>query len=557
MRRNKKMRAGSTSLSKFAVPALGLVAIVALSYAVSQPLQKSQYQNNARAASLYPSDTKLSLVPVPTVARPAYLVPMTDPTFGTKITRISDQTAFKDTYKAIRHTYAKNQPWNADGSLLMLGYEWNAHILDGNTYAYLRDINLGNMMPLWSNTQPTVIYARSTDGTSNANPTNQFLKVDVNTGQKTILHTFTEYDMISIGEEEGNISDDDHYVALMAKKGTATYALVYDIVNDLVVSQLDLGGKWPDWVSVSRSGSYVLFNWATDGLGHQQGIEIYSQNFTSYKNGSYRSHADIGYDSNGNEVLVSFSSGLVSGSSVVATRLDTGAHTMMLDKTNGGFGYGHISCRNLRRPGWCYLSNGESNTNIEGFDEAFALKLDGSMTVERFAHEHHVPLTQYYEQPQAVPNQDGSKVLFSSNWDGGSVVYDYIAEMQAVTPIPTATSSPVTPTGVVATVTPTATTTPVSNDSTPPTVVLSTPSNGQTIPSTRTLNVSSTASDTSGIYSLKIVIDGAVKKTCSSSACSYAWDTRKISAGSHIIKAIATDNSASRNVNSTTITVYR
>src|SRR5258706_6466827 len=78
------------------------------------------------AAVIYPPDTKLTSTTVPTLARPSYLVPVTDPTFGTKITRISDQTAFKDTYKAIRHIYSKNQPWNSDGSLIMLGYEWYA-----------------------------------------------------------------------------------------------------------------------------------------------------------------------------------------------------------------------------------------------------------------------------------------------------------------------------------------------------------------------------------------------------------------------------------------------
>jgi beta-mannanase len=409
-------------------------------------------QSSVIAAPIYPPDTKLTSITVPTLARPAYLTPITDPTFGTKITRISDQTAFKDTYKALRHIYSKNQPWNSDGSLLMLGYEWSAHILDGNTYKYSRDINLGNMTPVWSNTQPAVIYARSTDGTSNANPTNQFLKVDVNTGQKTVLHTFTAYDFISIGEEEGNLTNDDHYVALMAKKGTATYALVYDIVNDVVVSTWDMGGKWPDWVGMSQSGNFVVMNWSTDGSARYQGLEVYDRNLVFQRQAStYGSHADMGYNTAGNEVIVSFASG-ISGATVIATRLDGGGRTTVIDKSPG-FWAGHISCRNLTRPGWCYLSHGESNTGIVGYDETFALKLDGTQTVERFAHEHHVPLSQYYEEPQAVPNRDGSKVLFASNWDGGTVTYDYIAGVQSVTPTP----SPI----VTNTHTPTVTTTTV------------------------------------------------------------------------------------------------
>src|SRR5258706_863226 len=132
MRRMKKMRNGS-ALTKMLVPALGLVVVVSLAYAVSHPLRKSLYDNSSRAASAYPPDTKLSSVIVPSVLRPAYLAPITDPTFGTQITRISDQTAFNDTYKAIRHNYAKNQPWNSDGTLILLSYEYDAHVLNGST----------------------------------------------------------------------------------------------------------------------------------------------------------------------------------------------------------------------------------------------------------------------------------------------------------------------------------------------------------------------------------------------------------------------------------------
>jgi hypothetical protein len=62
-------------------------------------------------AQSYPPNTQLTRVEMPThIARPAYLLPITDPLFGTKVTRISDQSALNSTEPRLAHAYAKNQP---------------------------------------------------------------------------------------------------------------------------------------------------------------------------------------------------------------------------------------------------------------------------------------------------------------------------------------------------------------------------------------------------------------------------------------------------------------
>ena len=80
--------------------------------------------------------------PAPTLSRPEYLKPITDPTFGTKITRIvGDPGAPIPNIPGSswapqqeRHDYSKISVWNCDQSMMYLGRHSPNLWLDGNTY---------------------------------------------------------------------------------------------------------------------------------------------------------------------------------------------------------------------------------------------------------------------------------------------------------------------------------------------------------------------------------------------------------------------------------------
>src|SRR5690349_1623825 len=82
---------------------------------------------------------------VPSQSRPPLLVPTVDPVLGTTLTRITGDTGasirgLPGTWGAdARHTYSKQQPWNSDGTLLVVenrsGGSPSILFLDGNTYA--------------------------------------------------------------------------------------------------------------------------------------------------------------------------------------------------------------------------------------------------------------------------------------------------------------------------------------------------------------------------------------------------------------------------------------
>lgn len=78
-------------------------------------------------------------------------------------------------------------------------------------------------------------------------------------------------------------------------------------------------------------------------------------------------------------------------------------------------------------------------------------------------------------------------------------------------------------------------------DTTPPTVSLTSPLNSSTI-SGGSVNVSASATDSSGIARVEFLVDGQVKNTDTTSPYGFFFDSRTLSDGAHTITARAVDN---------------
>lgn len=76
-------------------------------------------------------------------------------------------------------------------------------------------------------------------------------------------------------------------------------------------------------------------------------------------------------------------------------------------------------------------------------------------------------------------------------------------------------------------------------DTTPPTVSLTSPLNNSTV--SGTINISASASDTSGISRVEFLVDGVVRDSDTTSPYSFFFDTKTLSKGSHTIAARAVD----------------
>ena len=342
----------------------------------------------------YPPDVSLSKVQIPSMTQPAYLVATNEPTFGTKIMRIT-------TTAGLTHYYAKDQPWNCTMTRVKL----TRGVLLDKSYKQI-GTNVPGDETRWSNLDPDIMF--QVTGTT-------IRKCNISTGNNQTLRTFSGYTSVYLGPWEGNLSKDDKRAVLAGNKGGTLELIVYNIETNTVEATKSMGGSFDDldWATISQSGNYVICNWNTNGSGTRQGVELYDRNLNFLRQLLVTGeHADAGYDSRGNEVYVSLTCGERSryNAEIVMVRLDNGELTRIVDGSFGGFG-GHVSCRNVKRPGWAYISEANS------IYECFAVKLDGSMTVERFAHHHSVA------SPIGCPSPDGTIILFASDWGGSTYCY--------------------------------------------------------------------------------------------------------------------------------------
>lgn len=384
---------------------LPLSTVMAIDYTMTTkglfPNELPVEMPNTTPSLSYPIESQFTYIATSDASRPGYLNSIIDPVFHTKITRITDSTVFG--YADPIHAYPKHQSWNSDGKYIKIKNK----LIDGNTYNIVKDIKwVGE--PRWSYTDPKILFGMSSVSGG------WFSKLNVETNQITVLRKFEGYDQVLIGPYEGHISFDDKYVALSAQDGVDLVVIIYNIQDDIVVTQKRFAGYWGrlDWVTISPLGDYVLMNWKPFDLDHQV-IDQFDINLNYTRRLSDQGqHGDLGIDENNQEVYVQLEFGSRAG--IWSYRLTDGKELRLLpDKYDGG----HISCQNYKRPGWCYVS-----TNQEGYKDVFALKLDGSGKVNRFA-QHHQTSSAY-----GSPNPDGTKALFKSTWDSTSELNSFVIE---------------------------------------------------------------------------------------------------------------------------------
>ncbi|MCK5830157.1 MAG: hypothetical protein KAH20_07615 [Methylococcales bacterium] len=373
---------------------------------------------------VYPPQSQFTSIPTDNIIQqpPAYLASYVDPEFGTLVTRATDRA----NQNSNAHPYPKQgSAWNSDMTLLKMQYRlYDANsfqeipltlALNGDqAYSKLGSPTHGPADMRWSKKAPNVMYVLDSS--------KRFKKMELNAGRTdmnppVILHDFSNdgYSKITTGNNEGNLDYNDEYIVFAAQKvgDERVYAVLYEISTDTVKwEKLIPYGLWNkhnshpdnfDWITISPYGDYIVVS-----TTHR--IYVYDKNFENeFLLASSAAHGDIGINQNGEQVYVQF---VFSGEQGIwSYNLKTKEKIKLLpSKYNGG----HISCKNIKRPGWCYV-----NTSQESYKEVFALKLDkGTGTVERFAQTHGSINNRGCTQVNVSP--DGTKVLFSSDWSLGS-----------------------------------------------------------------------------------------------------------------------------------------
>jgi len=360
-----------------------------------------------------------------------------DPDFGTSIRRITDPQAGE---WVPHHDYAKTQAFNADGSLYRFSSVavYDAHSLD-------RVLDLPNLYrALWSNTDPDILFGFKQHE-------RQVRRYHLSSGITEVILDLSEdpdCEYMDLGPGEGNLDIEDRYVALVCRSGDDLHVLSFDLQSGTELARRHFPGAWAggtdmidmvDWVSVSQDGLWTLVMWDhnqtspenpydLDG-GEHYGVEVYDTATLSFQRRlwHYGNHGDCCVDTDGNQVFVQFAGPY--RSYVNMFRLSDGLQTSIINADQNADGDilsdfynhgGHISCRNILRPGWAYLSL-EHNTDLPdeciNGGEVMAVKLDGSGIVEHFNH-HRSSAEGYHRTPTPSPSPDGSIVIYTTDWEG-------------------------------------------------------------------------------------------------------------------------------------------
>ena len=324
-----------------------------------------------------------------------------------------------------RHHYSKDAAWNCDQSLLCLGRHHgfpSMLFLDGSTYEPLFGRNNSPGAEVrWHAKRPEVmVFVKG----------NQIGLWNVRKDETEIIETFAEYSDFHIGPWEGNLSLDSRMIVVNAKKREEPVAFAYDLEAKQKWPDLSLAGMTVDWVSASASGKFIILN---GQITEERGDQTQVYDLEGRKVGDLwpeygrPSHYDLTLDENGDDIAVGVSKSRPDDGRVIKRRLRDGRATIL---TSGGYA-GHASTRNVNRPGWAYATYQTRGPNWAPYwDEVLAVKLDGSLAVQRIAHLH-THVTDYLTEAHAVPSPDGKRVLWASNWESGSgrPLGAYVAEL--------------------------------------------------------------------------------------------------------------------------------
>ncbi len=371
------------------------------------------------SAVQYPPDTTYQPITTTTPTMPGYLASIIDTTTSTRIKRITQPDAAHYGSEPPTHSYSKNQPWNADATLYKF---YTVAVYNGETHELVQELPGGDLYEsFWSNTNPDLLYSFRTDGTIRS--------YTISTEQTKDLYQLSGYDTVRLGPGEGNIDIHDKFVALAGKRGTDFDVIVFDLQKERIVVTKTFTGAWGagdlslaehiDWASVSQSGDYVVISWDTGAPwdvkpfnGHS-GIEVYNAADMTFQRRlvRYGNHGDLCFSPTGEEIYVQFWG---DNGTINAYHLDDGQIDVIQSNADFGVGDAHLSCRNILRPGWAYVSTDKSKGGM-----VVAVKLDTSETIEYFGH-HFSSVASYKKSPMPVPAPNGSPVMFKSDFGDDS-----------------------------------------------------------------------------------------------------------------------------------------
>jgi hypothetical protein len=387
-------------------------------------------------------------------SKPAYMGWFIDSIHGNKLIRITGDVGesipnvpgkfWGDLHK---HGYSNRGAFNCDSTYLLL--EKGGHyIVDLSNYSIVKRLSPPIGQRRWHHQKADTMQFFTADGAQ----CGEYNVLDDSISGVFSVDGFTDLTL----EGNGNWTHDAKRVAAL---GVSTDTgnrniVIIDFESRQIVATIDISSDFEDAmtcgsVGISPLGNYVivvgkLANGQTGNnpTGSDRHIcYSVSSGAITYRSTLYGlpSHADLGLDVNGDEVYVGGAksnwpaAGIVAGSSTVKRKCADGTLSLVARIQPS-----HTSCRNIKRPGWAYLSAQSKAAMYSGnlpwyTGEVIAVKLDGTRH-ERCGIMYGADKDIYDHEHHACPSPDGKLIAFGSQWDKqdgdpGHCVQGYISDI--------------------------------------------------------------------------------------------------------------------------------
>jgi hypothetical protein len=383
-----------------------------------------------------PTDLCVGLVtdkmarPMTTLAKPAVGQAVTDAEFGTVIRRITAVSG-GGSDPVIKPLYSTVPAWNADESRLILYQVGSGHRLyDGRTYAFIRALDISPPdleQVFWHATDPDVFFY--VDDTA-------FIRYHVGTSRREVVTTFSFCtEGASSGSDPMYMSFDSNRIGLQC--GNQTF--VYEVSSNTVVSRKTMTENPPQMSASGNLGWLGDTGRVTDAqLNILRTLDL-DEPFAHAGLGRLPTGEDTWnghvYDEGpgGNDNI---------GSVVTWDMAKATSKVIVGPKT--GWPYppgGHVSAVAIRQPGWVFLSvQGGGNTGRELMDMELIIANSVTGAVCRagrhrsFGKDNTQLGQSYWAEAHNTPSPSGTRILFASDWMGGSTVDSYVVELPTYTP---------------------------------------------------------------------------------------------------------------------------
>lgn len=353
-----------------------------------------------------------------------------------------------------RNDYSRRQPFNADGSLLLVyaqdGY-W--HLYDADSLDYVRKLNLGggSVEPHWHPRDPDLLFVLPNNGGM------ELMLVDITNGRRSTVADFRERMNVAGYDKPVRLTDIWPDVARLSTRSEGSPSMnarfwafqaetqdfkplgmiSYDAKEERIIGLYDFekdgnGIGRPDHLSMSPKGNYVVVSWngkdvdcpsrwRLGTVSKPCGLMAFTPDFTKAEGLAARGpHSDIALDADGNEVIVisNYDTG-----DVEMISLDDGDVTVLWEIYEHGHATAmHVSGKAYEKPGWVlistYADRGPEDARPWYVDKLMAVELREDPRILNIANTYNKG-TGYFSEPHAAVNRDFTRIVYNSNWGSG------------------------------------------------------------------------------------------------------------------------------------------